>query len=100
MECHERVFPDDVFQAYIWCQSKEFDLQELLLHEHQPFTSALGECGRLQSCPKFPSQIYVITSYNELSADVIIVDGLECAVNKQIAYWTMQHCMNLDNEVQ
>ena len=24
--------------------------------------------------------IYVITSYDELSADAIIVDGLECAV--------------------
>ena len=54
-------------------------------HGHQPFTSALSECGRLHSCPKSPPRlmiliIYVITSYDELSADAIIVDGLECAV--------------------
>ena len=83
-ECHERVF-SYLFQWFIQCQNRGFDLQELSWHEHQPFTSTLSECGRLQSCPNslpclIGLVINVITSYDELSADVIIVGGLECAV--------------------
>ena len=83
-ECHGRVF-SDLFQLFIQCQNREGDLQELSWHEHQPFTSTLSECGRLQSCPKslpclIGLVINVITSYDELSADAIIVDDLECAV--------------------
>ena len=65
--------------------NREFDLQELLWHERQPFTTALSECGRIHSCPKSLPHliilvIYVTISYDEPSDDPIIVDGLECAV--------------------
>ena len=50
------------------------------------WTSAIYICpGRLHSCPKSPPRliilvIYVITFYDELSADAIIVDGWTCNV--------------------
>ena len=47
-------------------------------HGHQPFTSALSECGRapLKSPPRLMILVIYIITYDELSADAIIVDGL------------------------
>ena len=83
-ECIDSAF-SDLFEGFIWYQNRYFDLQESLWNEHQPFTYALSKCERLHSCPKSLPRliiliIYVITSYDELSADAIIVDGCPCTV--------------------
>ena len=53
-ECVEKAF-QHLFQWFIYSQNREFDLQELLWYEHQPFTSALSECGRAPLMSKVPT---------------------------------------------
>ena len=49
-------------------------------HLHLPWVNVEGSNHFQSPTDLISLVIYVITSYDELSADAIIVDGLECAV--------------------